>query len=639
MPKGKKTKRRPVTVKEALKVVALHDVRVSPDGELVAFVKSVVRKDEKTRGTSIWAAPAGGGKVRQLTQGPEDGQPRWAPDGRMLAFTRKTDKEKPPQVFLLPLDGGEPKKLTDLQTAPEALDFAPNGRRISFLAETPDDKKTKQRKETGDDARVFVTDEKPKRLWTASLKSGQAKARSPEDLAVWEYDWLPDGRLAAVIFTEEPRLDALYFRASVGICRTKQAKIERLEVPIHRPCWPRVSPDGKAIAVLAGGGDSPFADQAWVVDIESGETTCLTPDLPATVDGLEWLPDSSGLLLLVAEGLLTRLCTAKLDAPGELERVCQRLPAAIDGVQISEDGSSVFAVGQDFEQAGELWCADLASGEARKLTAENKAAGKLRLGRSSVIRWSSTEDFEIDGALTLPPGFRAGEPRPTILVVHGGPAGRFREDVGLLPRQLLANEGYVVLTPNPRGSRGYGQEFMIANFQDWGGGDFRDLMAGLDALIEQGIADPERLGIYGGSYGGYMTAWTVTQTDRFRAAVCQCGLTDLYCFHGQTDITPSFLEIYFGASPYEDPDRYRARSAMTHIGQAKTPTLFVHGEQDVRVPIAQSYEMYWGLKHVEVETEFVIYPREGHGIMETPHQRDLYGRVVKWFGKHLKDGK
>jgi dipeptidyl aminopeptidase/acylaminoacyl peptidase len=161
-------------------------------------------------------------------------------------------------------------------------------------------------------------------------------------------------------------------------------------------------------------------------------------------------------------------------------------------------------------------------------------------------------------------------------------------------------------------------------------------MGGLDLLIEQGIADPERLGIYGASYGGYMTAWTVTQTDRFQAAVCQCGITDLFSFHGQTDITPRFLEMYFRASPYDDPELYRAHSAMTHIKQVKTPTLFLHGEQDVRVPIPQSYEMYWGLRHVGVDTEFVIYPREGHGILETPHQRDMYTRIVEWFDRYLK---
>ena len=638
MAKKKRPKRRPITIAEALKTVHLSDIRISPDGELAAFVRSVPRDDEKTRGASIWAAPSVGAKVRQLTQGPEDGQPRWSPDGQTLAFTRKPDKEESPQLFLLPRDGGEPSQLTKLKDmSPEAISFTPNGKRIAFLSPTPDAKKTKEGKEKGDDARVFVQDDKPKRLWTVSLKSGKEKAVSPEDLAIWEYDWIADTRSTAIIFTEEARLDALYFRAKLGVLDTKTAQLAPLDTPLRFISWLRVSPDGRHLAVIGTTGEAPFGGEAWVVDTDTAHAACLTPDLKGTVTSLEWLPDGSGLLLMVAEGMLTPLYVAKLDAPGKLQRVCSKLPAGIDGMEMAKDGNTVFAIGQDFKENIELWRAEISSDEAVKLTDLNARADKLRLGASRIMRYPSSDEFEIEAIVTLPPGFKKGKQYPTILLVHGGPCGRFRQEIGLIPRQLLANEGYVVIMPNPRGSSGYGGEFLTANFSDWGGGDFRDLMAGLDVLIEDGIADPDRLGIYGGSYGGYMTAWTVTQTDRFKAAVCQCGLTNLFSMHGQTDITPGFLELYFGGSPYDDPDQYHAHSAMTHIKSVQTPTLFLHGEQDVRVPIAQSYEMYWGMVHQEVDTEFVIYPREGHGIAELPHQRDLYRRVLDWFRKCLLD--
>jgi dipeptidyl aminopeptidase/acylaminoacyl peptidase len=258
MPRSKRAARGAVSIEAALKTVWISDVRVSPDGEIAAFVKSVVRKDEKTRGTSIWAVPVGGGKARQLTQGPEDAQPRWSPDGVNLAFTRKeagADKagdDSPAQIFLLPRDGGEPAKLTDPGTAPEALTFAPTGKHIAFLAQTPDDKTQKRRKEEGDDARVFVKDDKPKRLWTASARSGRAKAASPEDLALWEYDWLPDGRRAAAIYTDEPRLDALYFGAKIGIVDSREVGIEHLDVTFRFAARPRVSPDGRYIALVGG---------------------------------------------------------------------------------------------------------------------------------------------------------------------------------------------------------------------------------------------------------------------------------------------------------------------------------------------------------------------------------------------------
>ena len=635
---NKKSGRQPVTIEEGLKTVILFEVRISPQGRLVSYAKSVARDDDKRRGLSIWAVPSDGGKVRQLTQGPKDGQPRWSPDGQTLAFVRKVEEKKPQQIFLLPRDGGEPTQLTkfsDPDMLIEALEFSPDGRYLSYLSPTPDDKKTRERKEKGDDARVFVKDDKPKRLWSVSLKTGKAKAVSPRDLAIWQYDWLPDSRSAAVIYTEEPGIDASYFRPKLGIVRISASELEPLDTELQSMAHLRVSPDGKHLALISSQMIASIGGEAWVIDIKSGQATCLTPDLPASVAFLEWLPDGSGILISVAEGFSTHLYTVKLDSPGKLERVYTKLPANIGAPQIAKDGKSVFVVADDLEESPELWRADLASDDVARLTSENRPAGKLRLGRSQVIRWPSTENFEIEGIVTLPPGFRCNKAYPTILVVHGGPCGRFVRDLGLLSRQLLANQGYVVLMPNPRGSMGYGEDFIMTNFGDWGGGDFRDLMAGLDTLVQQGIADPERLGIYGGSYGGYMVAWVVTQTDRFQAAICQCGVTDLYSFNGQTDIT-SFLELYFGESPYEDPERFRARSAMTYIKNVKTPTLFLHGEQDVRVPIAQSYEMYWGLRHMGVETEFVIYPREGHGIGEMPHQRDSCRRIVEWFERYLR---
>jgi dipeptidyl aminopeptidase/acylaminoacyl peptidase len=307
----------------------------------------------------------------------------------------------------------------------------------------------------------------------------------------------------------------------------------------------------------------------------------------------------------------------------------------VEALGIAPDSRRAYLLCQGPGQAPELYRCDLCGGAARRLTHLNAAAEKLALGRSEIIRWPSSDGLEIEGQVVYPPGYRKGRAYPAILIIHGGPPGRFRSDLGLLPFQLLAAAGYLVLAPNPRGSSGYGEDFAKANFEDWGGGDYRDLMAGVDHLIEQGLADPKRLGVWGASYGGYMTAWVVSQTDRFRAAICQCGLTNLFSFNGQTDI-PSFLQYYLGASPYDDPERFRARSALTFIRQVRTPTLFLHGEQDVRVPIAQSYEMYWGVRHMGVDTEFVIYPREGHGIGETPHQRDLYGRALEWFKQRLK---
>ena len=636
MARPKRAKRKLVTVSEALKLVGLTDLQVSPDGEEVAFCRHIPRKGQKARGTSICSVSSHGAQTRQLTRGPRDGQPCWSPDGHALAFTRKPDDEAPPQILMLPRTGGEPRIVADLEdVTPEGLSFSPTGKRLGFLSPVGDDAKTKKRKQAGDDARVFLVDDKPKRLWTQSVQSGKAKPLSPDCLAVWEYDWLPDGKSAAVIYTEEPRLDALYFEPRVGLLRLSTQQIEPLWACAKAAAGIKTSPDGRHAAFTGGTQDSPYGGQAWVVDVQTGQATCLTPAVDATVEALAWLPDSKHLVLNLARGMISCLCIANIDTPGDLKVIGNGLPASVSLMRVAAGGRHAFVVAEGCAQPPEVWRVDLASDRSARLTSENSKLGKLRLGPSSVIRWPSGDDLEIEGLLTLPPGLRKGEPAPTILLVHGGPTSHFRQDMGLLPAQVLAGAGYVVLRANPRGSSGYGQAFAGANLRDWGGGDFRDLMAGLDALIEQGITDPARLGIYGGSYGGYMTAWAITQTDRFKAAVCQCGVINLSSFHAQTDVTPRFLQLHFGVSPYDDPEVFWAHSPVAHVRSVCTPTLFLHGESDVRVPIAQTYEMHWGLRHMRVDTEFVIYPREGHGVLEVPHQRDLYGRVLNWLGKYL----
>jgi dipeptidyl aminopeptidase/acylaminoacyl peptidase len=627
--------RRKVTVNEALKLTGIGAPVPSPDGAMVLFGDSRVRSAEKQRAGRIMAVPGEGGRVRKLTNGPRDGSPVWSPDGETIVFVRRPEEDEPAQIFSMPSDGGEPEQLTKLDTGPSALRFARDGKRLGFLAQDPDDRETKRRKKSGDDARVFRVEETVTRLWTVSPRSGKPRAGSPEGLHISGWDWLPDCCHAVVVYSDAPDANAQFFHSRIGIVDTVEGTLEPVKATLKFVAQPEVSPDGESVAVIGGGLDAPWGGEAWLVNLASGRKKCLTPDLRGTVVSLQWLPDGSRLLLTVGEGMMTRLYTVAPSAPGKLEPVCEGLPVAVNAIKLSQDGDTVFAVAESPECPPEIWRCSMATGEAEQLTRQNSFVEDLRLGRREVIAWRS-EEHEIEGVLTLPPSYRKGRKYPTVLIIHGGPAGHYRLDGSLLPVQVLASAGYVVLQPNPRGSSGYGSDFVRANFNDWGGGDFRDLMKGVTKLVRDGIADPERLAVYGGSYGGYMTAWTVTQTNRFRCAVCQCGLTDLFSMHGTTDITPDFMDMYFGGSPYDDPALYRERSAMSHLDRVKTPTLFLHGEKDVRVPISQSYQMYWGLRHNGVEVELVVYPREGHGIAEVPHQRDLYGRLLEWLETHMK---
>jgi dipeptidyl aminopeptidase/acylaminoacyl peptidase len=282
----------------------------------------------------------------------------------------------------------------------------------------------------------------------------------------------------------------------------------------------------------------------------------------------------------------------------------------------------------------EIWVAPLNSiDQAKKITWTNPQVRDFVLAETSVIKWKGPDDFDVEGLLVKPAGYEAGKRYPLILNIHGGPYARY-SDTFNSRAQVWAANGYAVLMPNPRGSTGYGQQFATANVADWGGKDFKDLMAGVDALIERGIADPEKLVVMGGSYGGFMTFWTITQTDRFKAAIGHAGISDWYSLHGQSDV-PGLIEYGFAGQPWTAADTYRRWSPMTFVDRVKTPIIITHGERDLRVPIAQAEQYYRALKKRGVNAVFLRYPREGHGIQEPNHQIDLFERQLAWFDSHL----
>jgi dipeptidyl aminopeptidase/acylaminoacyl peptidase len=261
------------------------------------------------------------------------------------------------------------------------------------------------------------------------------------------------------------------------------------------------------------------------------------------------------------------------------------------------------------------------------------------LGRTEVVTWSAPDGRTIEGLLTYPVAYAAGSRVPLLVVVHGGPAGVFQRSFTGTPGPYLvaafAGRGYAVLRANVRGSSGYGREFRYANYRDWGGGDYRDIISGVDTLVGRGIADRDRLGIMGWSYGGFMTSWVITQTKRFRAASVGAGVTNLMSFTGTADI-PSFLPDYFGGEPWDKPDAYRAHSAMFQVKGVSTPTLIQHGEKDERVPIAQGYELYNALKRQGCTVKMVVYPRTPHGPQEPKLLQDIMVRNLQWMDQYVR---
>ncbi|MGH9202452.1 MAG: prolyl oligopeptidase family serine peptidase, partial [Vicinamibacterales bacterium] len=303
----------------------------------------------------------------------------------------------------------------------------------------------------------------------------------------------------------------------------------------------------------------------------------------------------------------------------------------------SRDGNVIAVTMDSAESPGEVYVTDSSFASFRKLTDTNPQAARFALGQTEVVTWKSSDGVEVEGVLLKPVGFESGRRYPLLVVAHGGPAGAFTNGYrvgGLEGGQLWAGRGWAVFYPNPRGSTNYGEKFLQANVNDWGGGDYRDIMTGVDALIARGVADPDRLAHIGWSYGGYMTAWVISQTTRFKAAMVGAGLTNMASMYGTNDI-PNVLVTYFGGIlDKETMPLYAARSAMSFIENITTPTLILHGANDERVPTGQAYELYRGLKDRGRTTELVFYPREGHGISEYYHQKDRLTRIFDWVTRY-----
>jgi len=348
-----------------------------------------------------------------------------------------------------------------------------------------------------------------------------------------------------------------------------------------------------------------------------------------------WAADGKRLYALVHDGVRQHLHSVSL-ASGRVRQLTDG-DRFISSLRVR--GRRAVLISESPTSPPEIHAAALhtALQDERPLTAANPQLRTRSLGRTRILRWRSADGLEIEGLLLLPPNYRRGRRVPLIAAPHGGPAGA-RGCGFYATDQAMAARGYAVLLPNFRGSSGYGQAFLSANDDDFGGGDFQDVMAGVDTVIERGIAHPEKLAILGYSYGGYMTSWAIGQTRRFKAAVVGAGVTSLQSFFGTSDIQ-WFTRGYQHGNPWQNPTSYAAQSPMTYVGQVRTPTLIYHGDEDRRVPMEQSEQLYVSLREQGVPTQFVRYPREGHGLTEYWHRRDSLERTLAWLDRWVKGRK
>jgi dipeptidyl aminopeptidase/acylaminoacyl peptidase len=375
-----------------------------------------------------------------------------------------------------------------------------------------------------------------------------------------------------------------------------------------------------------------------IVPNAGGQVRLLAETFDAQPNIIDWSADGKRIYFAETKGTVSRLYY--LDVNSNSISELNKGNEVIGGPSLNRSQTTIGFTLQTNDKAPEAYVTQVSNFAPVQVSRANADLPKLALGKTEVIKWKSSDGLEVEGLLTYPVNYQVGKRVPLLLIVHGGPAGVFTQSFlagnrGVYPSEAFAARGYAMLRVNPRGSSGYGQKFRFANIKDWGGGDYQDLMTGVDEVIRMGVADPERLGVMGWSYGGFMTSWIVTQTKRFKAASVGAGVTNLMSFIGTADI-PSFIPDYFGEQPWENLEIYRAHSAMFHMKGVVTPTLVQHGEADERVPISQGYEFYNALKVRNVPTRMIVLPRMPHGPNEPKMVLKAKQSNLEWFDKYLK---
>ena len=629
---------RVMEAKDIPAIRAAQDAQVSPDGRMVAFVVSEVDTKENVYQTDIWLVNAAGGEPFRFTRHPKnDRAPQFSPDGTKLAFI--SEREEKPQIFLADVRGGEPWKLSELKGGVSGFAWSPDGSWIAALSADVPSEDEEKRTKAKDDEHVVDQDFRMTHLHRIDVATKEAKRLTDGAFTLSDARVSPDGTEIAAVRRPTPKADD-GSASDIVVVPASGGPPRVLFENSGADSSPRYSPDGRTIAFLTRDGKVPRTgtDAIAVIPRAGGAITRLTPvDLnPGTI---LWSGDGASILFTATVGVEGRLYSVSVK--GGAPRALMSGAYTVSAPVLAEKAPTLVYLRQDPRAPSDVYVqgVDAASfpstaAGARRLTTLNPKLADFALSVTEVVRWKAPDGREIEGLLHRPEG-SAGKKLPLIVHVHGGPSGAYALTFPATMNNyhhILTGRGYAVFQPNFRGSTGYGDAFQRLNVNDWGRGDFQDIMSGVDALIAKGVADPDRMALHGWSYGGYMCAWSITQTTRFKAASCGAALTNLFSMYGTNDI-PSTLDDYFGGPPYANADGYWKASAMAWVTKVKTPTLILHGQADERVPTSQGQELYLGLKKLGVPTEFVTYPREPHGFREPNHQVDKIERELAWFAK------
>lgn len=619
---------------------------ISPDGKKLAWVESIPGKPSgDARSTIIRVRDLGrDGAGRRITAGDgkkacEENAIDWSPDSKRFVFLSNCGNGKQRELYVVAAEGGAARRLGALNGFVANPKWSPDGKHIAVLYTENAVRNAGPTEPTAVETGVISEKFYEQRLTLIDPESGKAKQISPADTYVYEYDWSPDSREFAFTAAKGSG-DNNWWLAQLFRLPAAGGEPKLILKPAAQIAVPRWSPDGKSLAFIGGimSDEGVTGGDVFLVGADGGAAKNLTPNRKASPAYLSWLPTGNGQLLMtehVDGGAAITTLNTSTGATETLWKADELIGAGTEmlSVSLSKDAKTAAVIRSSWEHAPEVWAGPI--GDWKPTTHANDKA-RAEWGKAEKVHWVS-DGAQVQGWLLYPKAYDAGKKYPMVVSIHGGPAYLKNPS---WPRpgfdlSLLAGEGYFVFFPNPRGSYGGGEAFTQGNVKDFGYGDLRDVMSGVDQVLKTLPVDPARLGIGGWSYGGYMTMWTVTQTNRFKAAVAGAGIANWQSYYGQNSID-EWMIPYFGASVYDDPSVYAKSSPITFIKNVKTPTLIVVGERDAECPAPQSYEFWHALTTLGVKTELVVYPGEGHGFQDPKHREDVLKRTVDWFNANLK---